>query len=83
MLGKLGEDFAVDGDVCEFQFIYELAISGATHARAGVYFYIPKCAHHALFLSAVLKRVNACVQKRLARGALFFAPLPAEALGLF
>src|SRR5215207_8130791 len=62
--GEVGEDLAIDLDVCALEAVDELAVGEAVLTRCGVDPDDPQLAHLALALLPVARRVGERVQER-------------------
>ena len=82
MFGKLSEDFSVEFDVRVFERSDEFAIRYVVFAGGRVNFDVPEFTKIALLFSAVMKRVDARMEQRFARGTLFCFALPTKPLCL-
>ena len=83
VFSEVGENLAVDLDVCLEKLIDELGVGRAVFTSCCIDFHRPELAEFALFLFAVGKLETPRVQQSFFRLAVFIFTGPQKALGVF
>ena len=82
ILGELGEDLSVEGDICLFKHRDELGVGEAVFFEKSRHTDVPKASEVAFLVPPVSESVRAGVEDRFVRLALLSAPAVAVAFDL-
>lgn len=83
MFGELGQNFPVQLDIRPFEIVCQFAVRYSAGSGSGVYFHLPQSPHISLFLSSVVKGVQAGVKQGFSGHSFFGFSAMAKTLNLF